>query len=97
MDKPRLKKFFLPEVDQYIDWWKITDQNFDQRVLESVDPWIIVIAPEHQIPVAWKEYATRYRGQFWFGKFFDKWGENLGERFGYEGKPKVRFTFIRIL
>jgi len=89
MDKPRLKKFFLPEVDQYIDWWKISDQNFDQRVLESVDPWIIVIAPEHQIPVAWKEYATRYRGQFWFGKFFDKWGKNLGERFGYEGKPKV--------
>jgi len=89
MDKPRLKKYFLPEVDQYIDWWKITDQNFNQRVLESVDPWIIVIAPEHQIPVAWKEYATKYRGQFWFGKFFDKWGENLEERFGYQGKPKV--------
>ena len=33
LDKPELVKFLLPEEKQYMDWWKITPDNFEQRVL----------------------------------------------------------------
>ena len=41
LDKPELVKFLLPEEKQYMDWWKITPDNFEQRVLGRC--WYFVI------------------------------------------------------
>ena len=37
LDKPELVKFLLPEEKQYMDWWKITPDNFNQRVFSEHD------------------------------------------------------------
>ena len=31
LDKPELVKFLLPQESQYMDWWKITPENFKGR------------------------------------------------------------------
>ena len=89
MDKPELNQYFLPTSDQYLDWYKVTDQNHPQRVMESVDCWIVALCPENQLPMVWKNYIKNYRGVVFFGRFWDKDGSDLKERFGYVGKPMV--------
>lgn len=89
MDKPELNQYFLPPSDQYLDWYKVTDQNHPQRVMESVDCWIVALCPENQLPMVWKNYIKNYRGVVFFGRFWDKDGSDLKDRFGYVGKPMV--------
>jgi hypothetical protein len=89
MNKPNIKGYWLPPIDEYIDWWKVTDENIEKRVLGHVDCWIVALCPLNQLPQAWKKYVGPFRGAIFFGRFWDSDGENLKERFGYEGKPMV--------
>ena len=36
LEKPELIKYLLPEEKQYMDWWKITPDNFDQRIMNRL-------------------------------------------------------------
>ena len=60
-----------------------------ERVEQSVDCWIIALCPENQLPAVWRNFVVDYRGVIFFGKFWDKDGEDLKRRFGYDGKPLV--------
>ena len=124
MDKPELTQFFLPPQDKYLDWYKVTDDNLPQRVLQSVDLcyrnyhkfikiisiwnnwlflvtptedcWIVALCPENQLPAVWRNYILGYRGTIFFGRFWDKDGKDLKQRFGYKGKPLVRWFIVTI-
>ena len=39
LEKPELIKYLLPEEKQYMDWWKITPDNFDQRIMNRL--WVL--------------------------------------------------------
>merc|ERR1711935_743600 len=90
LEKPELIKYLLPEEKQYMDWWKITPDNFDQRIMNSVDTWIIAIHRKHQLPVVWKNEAVKYRGTMFFGKLLEEnLNDELKSRFKYTDKPKL--------
>ena len=90
MDKPNLARFMLPPDKDYMDWWKLTPENYNERVLESVDAWIVAIHPKNQQPEVWRKMAPRYRGQIFFGKLQDDViNEDMKKRYKYDGRPIV--------
>ena len=90
MDKPNLARFMLPPDKDYMDWWKLTPENYNERVLESVDAWIVAIHPKNQQPEVWRKMAPRYRGQIFFGKLQDDViNEDMKKKYKYDGRPIV--------
>ena len=90
MDKPNLGRFMLPPDKDYMDWWKLTPENYNERVLESVDAWIVAIHPKNQQPEVWRKMAPRYRGQIFFGKLQDDViNEDMKNKYKYDGRPIV--------
>ena len=90
MDKPNLARFMLPPDKDYMDWWKLTPENYNERVLESVDAWIVAIHPKNQQPEVWRKMAPRYRGQIFFGKLQDDViNEEMKKKYKYDGRPIV--------